>query len=168
MPMPTLDDAVTLEVPPLIIPWSSTRAEVLALVGKSGVRDATFLGLPFAATFHFDARNVLTRVRFVPPRDPGGADPTATMGEDLETQVKRSGPSIRKRRAALEAALGAGERGPEWPITSRLPCSPMSWHSKGRVHVVHEVAFNVERGGDEIGWLEDYVEVRKVGPLPSP
>jgi hypothetical protein len=154
-----------LEEPLVTFTWSETFDQVLAKAhqgpvkidpregGKCVLKLATLLGLPFRVTFHFDPKGRMTRVRL----ERSMVEPESEIPESLEEQLQRHGAAIAWRRAALEGALGQGTGdGRQRPH----PMMSARW-SAGEIVVDHKVEFNVERGGDEVGYLADYIEATR-------
>jgi hypothetical protein len=167
MPVP-LEEALSFDEPALVLPWESTRFDALltslgrgpvildpARGGTSVFRAARFLGLPFRATLSFDPNGVMTGATLTPLEDPESPSPPDSLAE----QSRTLGPFILRRRAALADLLGPGEKSGECRMVG-LPCDPMQW-TTGKVVLVHEVSWNVERGGDEYGYLADRIEIRR-------
>ncbi len=151
------------EQPRVTLCWSDTFDEVLAKVhqgpvkldpvsgGRCVLKDATLLGLSFRATFRFDREGRMTQVLL--ERSIAENDADSQMPEGMDEQLARHGAAIAKRRAALEQILGKGveeRRSARW--------------AAGPIAVEHRVSFNVERGGEQIGYVADCIELSRAAP----
>jgi hypothetical protein len=161
-------DILDIEDPRVAISWSDTFDEVLAKVhqgpvrldpssgGRCVLKNATLLGLKFRMTLRFDSHGRMSHVLLERSIDENEAD--GQLPETIEDQLRRHRTAIAGRRAALEQHLGPGTEDAGPP---RQPLRSARWTS-GDIVTNHRISWNVERGGDERGYLADSIELSRV------
>lgn len=152
----------------MAISWLETFDEVLAKVhqgpvkldpvsgGRCVLKDATLLGLTLRVTFRFDRNGRMSNALL--ERAVAESDSDSQVPESMNDQLRRHRQAIAQRRAALEQILGQGSEDPS-PRPHPLPS--VRWTS-GELAVEHRISWNVERGGDEYGYLDDRIEISRV------